>query len=50
MICVVNMSVFLSKNGVIGSALFIVVSITVCVRMDADSYRGLGSDSVRTHT
>ena len=50
MVYVVNMSLLLSKNGIIDSAVFIAMSVNVCVRVDADSYRGLGRDSLLTHT
>lgn len=36
----------LSKKGVIGSAMLVVVSLNVCVCVYADSYGGLGTDSV----
>lgn len=41
---------FLSKNGIVDSAMCIAVSVNACVCVDADSYRGLGSDSVLIHT
>lgn len=49
---VVNTSLFLTRNGIVDGAVSIVVSVNVCVcaRVDADSYRGLGSHSGLTHT
>lgn len=42
------MSRLLSKNGVIGSAMLVMVSLSVyvCVCVYADSYGGLSTDSV----
>lgn len=44
------MSPLLSKNGVIGSAMLVMVSLNVyvCVYVYADSYGGLSTDSVLT--